>query len=1371
MSSVVFSRNAMYADNAKTEDTDGGRGWTQGITHRVAGLACGSFERELARARHEHQAVREQLEEREAQAEAAAVQLGKLGTEVSTLGAQLEEREAQAEATAVQLAKLGTEVNALGAQLEERDAQAEAAAVQIGKLEVEVSTLGAQLEERDAQAEAAAVQIGKLGAEVSTLDAEVSRLTVELKAEKRQTMHLSSMLLSDTVAEQRLLEQAKHSEAQLEQLQLEVSRLSALLDQEMAEKSLKEVDNCALVEQLDLEKEELARARMDLKYQTKLLHEKGDEFDDLAKQLAQTMVEVDTSKMQLAKLSEELLRKDADAIRLQGQLELAEQQHVQELAALKTSLAEKEHDVATLGAELAGNRTHADGLSVQIDDLREQLAQTRSELKVEADRESMRAEDFASQLLCARDALSQAFANLNQKATFAEDVSQQLDQLHKHSEQQNVCNKQLAQERWSWELTSQLLVSQLKQATDQLGECRRECCELSGSLEGKEAEIQVVSHKLVEAGEESEVLKSSLRRMRDENAVLEQQSAELAVLQQLFLQKAMVNEDLASQLSASAERLIKCRGECCRLQEDLGMKEAEVRAVSQQLAEAEVAAATLSNSLEQLRGENFALEQQSAQLATELLQKAMGSEDLAGQLRVSTEELMKCRGECCRLQEDLGMKESQVRDVSQQLAEAEVATATLKNCLEQLRGESSVLEQQSAQFASELLQKTMGSEDLAGQLRASTEELVKCRGECCRLQEDLGMKEAEIRAVSQRLAEADAVADALKISLEQLANESEASTTRLLHELSQKAMGNEDLAGQLRVSTRQLRDCREECSNLNEVLKGKEAEIQAASKDMAEARVDVHALRSSLEQEREANSRESVESARLQHELEGQLEVFTEQLAACKRKCSELSDDLLNKEGEIQAASKKLVESEVGAEALKSCLEQLREEYMTFANQGVETAARLQDDLAQKAMCVEDLSGQLGVSLEQLIECRRDCCRLSNLLEGREAEIQAVLAENSAEFAKLQLELAQTTMCSEDIAAQLQASAEHLMECGRECYKLKDVLEVRKADIHAESQKLAESDAHAAALGTCAEHLRHENAAAASESSRSLAQRAMGSTNLAGQLRIFTNQVVQLCNELHTLEEKHSARVDEVDGLTQSLSETQLEKGTLASEISNMRTEVNEARVQNSNLSEELCRLKVAVQEEQTRNDELVRETQSLTQRLEHESKKKEEAAQRCAELICSCPRVNLEAWIGKVRAFHDSSDWQLVTWSGAQETVVMSTLQGGADSELRSDETPCIILNASRKVSRDDQDDHIPVKVCTPPGRKTTIATKGTKRPGGRPALRDEREPIVYDRIMQVLKSNPVVFDFQRGVVGRGRPAHKSSSGSGSHWQPPRGA
>jgi len=242
---------------------------------------------------------------------------------------------------------------------------------------------------------------------------------------------------------------------------------------------------------------------------------------------------------------------------------------------------------------------------------------------------------------------------------------------------------------------------------------------------------------------------------------------------------------------------------------------------------------------------------------------------------------------------------------------------------------------------------------------------------------------------------------------------------------------------------------------------------------------------------------------------------------------------------------------------------------------------------------------------------------------------------------------------------------------------------------------------------------------------RQLAARSLERDDFETQLGGMQNLVKNLKDELYSSQARESALSEKHDALLGERADLKQQNQRLSTLSAQLKREMDKSAAElqrKVDVTEkqrmELLRLQKELKESKV-------EVKNLNRCVTLEVRRREEAATRCAELLCSHPSMNIEAWIGKVRASSTNGDWQLLAGSGSAARVV---LRGGSENfqpSVTSYETPCIIINhrEQRKEVRKTS--------------KTRVAPQTSSAP-----------PLVYDKICKLFNRNALAYDQHFGIV-----------------------
>lgn len=263
-----------------------------------------------------------------------------------------------------------------------------------------------------------------------------------------------------------------------------------------------------------------------------------------------------------------------------------------------------------------------------------------------------------------------------------------------------------------------------------------------------------------------------------------------------------------------------------------------------------------------------------------------------------------------------------------------------------------------------------------------------------------------------------------------------------------------------------------------------------------------------------------------------------------------------------------------------------------------------------------------------------------------------------------------------------------------------------------------------------------------------LAERTLERDDFGSQMQGMRTLISKLKDELRSAQMNETELCEKRDGLMAERAELQQQNQRLSALSAQLRRETDKSLAELQRKVDLTEKQRMEIMRLQKELNDSKQEVKNLNRCVTLEVRRREEAATRCAELLCAHPSMNIEAWIGKVRASSTSAEWQLVAGSGRSERVVLGAGQSFQPG-LTSYETPCIIINhrEQRKGSKRKSDqDRVPVNIyeAKKPGavevRKANKALVASRPPA--------RLPIVYDKICKLFNQNAVVYDQHFGVV-----------------------
>ncbi|CAJ1346409.1 unnamed protein product, partial [Effrenium voratum] len=480
--------------------------------------------------------------------------------------------------------------------------------------------------------------------------------TADLEAEKRRTCSLSTMLLDDTVKEQKLMDQVQSTEERLSAAQSEIQRLVCASEQRILEKEqaaeelrLKGLEAADLAQQLEAMKEHWTKNAAELRFQGDLLEEKRLENKELTRHVAQRFMETEDLRGCLSSCHERCAR-------LEGALQLSgsEQQLLrQKLQQREAELEQSQRQVLDMSSELGEKSqllTAALGekglLAQQLDDARAQLAESEAQLgslssSLElAQLESRRiAQHLEAAQMAAEDLLGPVWAFKRQAEAMHQEVAAQRARVEeeeskaRHWQQEYEKVAARSAELESVGATSREQILALQDQRDALAQEAQQVRELAAKAEEGELQARDLAKKSRESeelaraqAEEKDILARDVAAKAEESEeLLRVKSEENAALTLKLAVKLQESEQLAQDFATRSEENEK-------QEQDLAAATEEKEALALQLSHATEQVAHFEQQVLELHSSLNLSQVQNASLAQALEWKAMEAEHCRAQL-------------------------------------------------------------------------------------------------------------------------------------------------------------------------------------------------------------------------------------------------------------------------------------------------------------------------------------------------------------------------------------------------------------------------------------------------------------------------------------------------------------------------------------------------------------------------------------------------------------------------------------------------------------------------------------------------------------------------------------------------------------------
>eukprot|EP00439_Symbiodinium_sp_Y106_P081479 s3234_g20.t1 len=448
-----------------------------------------------------------------------------------------------------------------------------------------------KLRERDSHAMLVEEQLEKTMKELSSvkkeLEMERRRTAIALSFGQHTTSSMSSMLLSDSVSQQKLQEQVKLAEEQLKDAQQEIGRLSSSLDEEKSERQT------------------LAEA----------LQVKSSEAEICSERLQSTRGELKRCSDELQDLRCSLEDSNETSTRLHGEL----QEHSQQNANLKERLQQREFELEKCESEVhevSSELSQTSRKLTQTESEREVIERRLAETKAQLDEYEERLTSLSASLEAAQRETASRSKRMEMTSMAAEDFR---GHLHiskarvRHLEEQARATTALLETKHQEQLR---LVEQAAAAEEQVEVCQGKLASLTSCLEKEQSQSAALRQELQNRDQQIEDLVTRASSQTTEVECLSEAKGSLT--KALKAQEDQV--ECLTEEKGSLTRSLKAQEE-----ENEELK-SQISAMNQQVSDYERRVTELCETLSETQLEN-------AQMALSLERRAMEAEEFLGRIR------------------------------------------------------------------------------------------------------------------------------------------------------------------------------------------------------------------------------------------------------------------------------------------------------------------------------------------------------------------------------------------------------------------------------------------------------------------------------------------------------------------------------------------------------------------------------------------------------------------------------------------------------------------------------------------------------------------------------------------------------------------
>ncbi|KAF6254437.1 hypothetical protein COO60DRAFT_1665196 [Scenedesmus sp. NREL 46B-D3] len=761
-------------------------------------------------------------------------------------------------------------------------------------------------------------------------------------------------------------------------LQREIVRLNGELDnlrkgytepaiQEAKELRTKLDEMCCDKNKLNAVMLNLEKDNQNLKSERRRLDHKMSQIQKGAGQLDQAIFSLTAKVLHHESLAAAATEKSLAAAKVEHEVQLMEarsghkEAEVRLQEELRESVAAAAEQVHGMQKELQNVQATVQGLKLENDQLRQQLAES----KQGRDQEGQAAQQRATEAAGAHAAMQQQL----QAAADSNDVLQrQLDEALAHG-------SGLQQQLDAAAADGASLRQQLQEATAGAGELQQQLQEASSTGASLQQQLEAACEARDEAQE-------ALKASQSVNAGLDDQ---IRQLMEQIEQTATQLQEKNDQLSASNESLAE-------IQHQLDSAQADLAAAQQQLtAEQQEAAAQVSTA------------DSKQQQVQKLLQEA------EQQLQQTQEQLQQTEGQLQQTEGRLAEANKSNDEAKQQIAELETTAAALQQQLQELESRNT-----NASSTNEELQQQLSA--LQQQLRdaaaASAADKVQSEAQVQQLQQQLEATEGQITergsqavALEEALSELNAAVKEKTQALEgsqeqckQLQQQLDASTAAAAARADQLAS---DLAAVRESSKSRQEELMKQVTEVHLQLSAAQLEQDRLQDDVDSVRGEKGLLEAQL-----ADARGQVDKLQVQASAKAlDCDVLRKKLSAAEGGTSALKADLSQREAEMEALRQAVKDAEAAAsdeqekaaEELNSLKRELMDAQEVVSSRGFEVQ-QMQRRLEELAHRLAEKNSSLDAHKEEVKSLKSTVAKMESMARQKEA----LLADKTALVDRLQ---------------------------------------------------------------------------------------------------------------------------------------------------------------------------------------------------------------------------------------------------------------------------------------------------------------------------------------------------------------------------------
>ncbi|CAE7307532.1 ebh [Symbiodinium microadriaticum] len=774
-----------------------------------------------------------------------------------------------------------------------------------------------KLRERDSHAMLVEDQLEKMMQELSSVKE-------ELAMERRRTSSMSSMLLSDSVSQQKLQEQVKLAEEQLKDAQQEIGRLSSSLQNEKSERQ-------HLVQALQM---------------------KSSEAEVCSERLESTRGELKRCADELQDLRRSLEDSNQTSTRLRGEL----QEHGQQNANLKERLQQRELELEECESqvhEVSSELSQTSRKLTQTESERDVIERRLAETKAQLDQYEDRLTSLSASLEAAQRETAARSKRMEMTSMAAEDFK---GHLHiskarvRHLEEQARATTALLETK---HLEQQRLVEQAAAAEEQVAACQGKLASLTSCLDQEQSQSAALRQELRNRDQQIEDL---VTRASSRNAEVEcLTDAKGSLTKALKAQEDQV--ECLTEEKGSLVRSLKAQEE---KNEEL---KSQISAMNQQVSSYERRVTELCETLSETQLEN-------AQMALGLERRAMEAEEFLGRIREERRQVADFEQSLRSIRESLHRsltdKDDLIvelertclerEDLTQQLVRAQQKLVQLEeeigNCFLKAAEDSKQVRESSAQ---EICQWQITAEMAYRQTTEIALQLDNWRSQYSSLLKALQEKQAAIEKLNgelddakKRLAQVAIVDDAEMATLKEQLTQANARLNAMSAAVDLKDTEMQLVSRELMRKGMQAEDYLGQVNNMKDRLVQSEIDLSRYSSELTVARMEKDSLATSLER--------SGEHAKA---LTGEMQSMKTQLQKCEQETSILDRCLEDRQLQNDLLSRQLSTKDSRIEDLSCELTALRIQRQDSEREATQSLEVMRSTLQEQLHQNELLSAEL----------------------------------------------------------------------------------------------------------------------------------------------------------------------------------------------------------------------------------------------------------------------------------------------------------------------------------------------------------------------------------------------------------------------------